>query len=310
MIECPKCHFVQPDDEYCASCGVNMKAYSRKHQAAQKWKNFAPYAITFCLVGALIGFFILQFRQPKKIDTPVVASLQKSTTAPVATKPDIKPVAQTTVPADDKNDDSAADDEVADTAAPIVEDKKEEKFTIEAIEVYFLEISKPLLTQLIQEGTVLNDSGTGMAFWIPDTKSTALQKGRIVTDQNFRQVNPSETTPLKILYQGGIKKDDEILFQMQISPKTVDEKRIRLHVNGAMKWLVDDGEAKSSTSSSFDSTYSITGDGQLILTGVIPQGKKPSKETREVLDKTPLGILNSETFHGKTSELMIVIFVR
>lgn len=319
MIECPKCHFVQPDDEYCASCGVNMKIYRQNHKSSQTLKNLIPYALTFCLLAVLIGFLILQFKNPKPV-AQVNAVAQSS--APSQHSNHAKPDAYTATPASprEQEDQEVAEDKPTPAtvhAEPVVvkaavEEKKEEKFSIEAIDAFFLEVPKAAIRQLSQEGTVLNDSGSGVAIWIPteEARLSVLQKGRPYTDQGYSQSLPSETSPLKILYQGGIKKDDEILFQMQVTPKTVDEKRVRLHVAGSMRWLVDEGDGKSSTSSSFDSTYAVSGPGQLILTGAIPQGRKPAKLTREVLDKTPLGILNSEMFHSKATEVMIVISVR
>lgn len=30
MIECPKCGFIQPDDRYCANCGLDIQTYKPK----------------------------------------------------------------------------------------------------------------------------------------------------------------------------------------------------------------------------------------------------------------------------------------
>lgn len=39
MIECPKCGFRQPDDQFCASCGVNIKTYVHNQQAEGQTKS-------------------------------------------------------------------------------------------------------------------------------------------------------------------------------------------------------------------------------------------------------------------------------
>lgn len=38
MINCPKCNFLQPKDQYCARCGVNMETY--KPPKVPGWKKF------------------------------------------------------------------------------------------------------------------------------------------------------------------------------------------------------------------------------------------------------------------------------
>lgn len=316
MIECPKCHFVQPDDDFCANCGVNIKVYRQKHESSQWLKNLTPYALTIGLVGALIGFFILQFNpKNKKTETAAVASQAAQPAKRVEKKALPQPAAATESEEEQEpavpSPSSTEGNKMAAFHAQIEEKKSEEKFSIDALEVYFVETPKQALAQLSQDGTVLSDTAASTALWFPgaDSKTSVLQKGQVITAQTYRQANPSETSPLKIIYQGGIKNNDEILYQMQIMPKAVDDKRIRLHISAAMKWLVDEGDMKASTSSSFDSTYAINGPGQLVLIGLLPQGKKPSLETREVLTQTPLGILNSDNFHKKLTDLMVVISI-
>ena len=304
---------MQPDDDFCANCGVNIKLYRRNHEGSGKSKSWTLYILTFCLVGVLIGFLIFQFYNPKKM-AKIAQAEQKSI---VAQTVETKPVAQTTSVARDEAPEQEATpppvegNKMAALPTPAEEKKAEEKFTIDALEVHFLEVSKSVLAQMTQEGTVLSDTAASTALWFAgsDNKNSLLQKGQAVTAQIYRQANPGETSPLKILYQGGIKANDEILYQMQVMPKMVDSNRTRVHISATMKWLIDEGEVKASTSSSFDSTYAVTGPGQLVLIGILPAGKRPSAVTRGVLGQTPLGILNSDNFHKKASEFVVIISI-
>lgn|SRR6185312_2494633 len=59
LINCPKCGFSQPQDRYCANCGVDMETYRPK--AESFWKKIAsnPFlhvALVFLLVFASILF--------------------------------------------------------------------------------------------------------------------------------------------------------------------------------------------------------------------------------------------------------------
>ena len=50
MIQCPRCGFEQPPDQYCAQCGVNMETYKIKHR---------PSLLKEILLDSRLHFFIL-----------------------------------------------------------------------------------------------------------------------------------------------------------------------------------------------------------------------------------------------------------
>lgn len=50
MIQCPRCGFEQPPDQYCAQCGVNMETYKIKHR---------PSLIKEILLDSRLHFFVL-----------------------------------------------------------------------------------------------------------------------------------------------------------------------------------------------------------------------------------------------------------
>ena len=58
MVKCPKCSFEQPEDIYCANCGVNMKTYKPTPESFLKsfinsWMGKIAL-ITLVIVGILI----------------------------------------------------------------------------------------------------------------------------------------------------------------------------------------------------------------------------------------------------------------
>lgn len=63
IVNCPKCGFSQPDDQFCASCGVDMKLYAqrKKNSPREIGKNPALYLGLVVTIGA-IGFVF--FRTP------------------------------------------------------------------------------------------------------------------------------------------------------------------------------------------------------------------------------------------------------
>ena len=69
MINCPKCNFLQPKDQYCAQCGINMEAWHPPQKP--KWKRLISNWI-FQLTLLFIVIFLLVLRDSffDKKDTP------------------------------------------------------------------------------------------------------------------------------------------------------------------------------------------------------------------------------------------------
>ncbi len=67
LINCPKCHFRQPHDQYCASCGIDMIAF--KPLPVSRSKTFFQsgfFQIFFlALIAAVLAYFIMQSDHPQ-----------------------------------------------------------------------------------------------------------------------------------------------------------------------------------------------------------------------------------------------------
>ena len=63
LINCPKCGYSQPQDTYCASCGVDIVKFSARHKPAKLpfWKN--PSALIG--IAAVMGIFSIWFFRHK-----------------------------------------------------------------------------------------------------------------------------------------------------------------------------------------------------------------------------------------------------
>lgn len=94
LINCPRCGFSQPKDQYCASCGVNMEKYTpRKASVVEKF-----FSNTFVQVALVVGltlslsYFALTSRNDETIQASrrkqVMSTLSNSsTTNPSAASP-------------------------------------------------------------------------------------------------------------------------------------------------------------------------------------------------------------------------------
>lgn len=64
-VQCPKCHFVQPKDQYCARCGVDMQKY--KPQSTSIFQKIKLHtSILFLIAMVVLGLTIFIFRQGDK----------------------------------------------------------------------------------------------------------------------------------------------------------------------------------------------------------------------------------------------------
>ena len=68
MIDCPRCGFTQPNDQFCANCGVNMTAFSPKKKPI--WQTIASswYFLGIGIAVILIG--VIGFMQSRTVSQP------------------------------------------------------------------------------------------------------------------------------------------------------------------------------------------------------------------------------------------------
>lgn len=68
LVECPRCHFNQPQDHYCARCGVDMSAYKPKEvpvfTKVVKGGVFQFFMVVF--LGFGVTYFVVRTDQPQK----------------------------------------------------------------------------------------------------------------------------------------------------------------------------------------------------------------------------------------------------
>ena len=63
---CPKCNFSQPDDYYCAQCGVNVEKYLQKQK--KKRFNLGLIITVFAIAALSLALFMSIPKEPKKSD--------------------------------------------------------------------------------------------------------------------------------------------------------------------------------------------------------------------------------------------------
>ena len=77
MVNCPKCGFSQPQDQYCASCGVNMDAFRARTRASKSLiQNPFVQVGSFAVILIATFVFVRSTNKSKPdrmaIDTPII----------------------------------------------------------------------------------------------------------------------------------------------------------------------------------------------------------------------------------------------
>lgn len=69
LMKCPKCGFVQPDDQFCATCGVDVKAYqSRPTPVGQKIFSHPAFWLGLFSLTALLTFGYLRQERARELE--------------------------------------------------------------------------------------------------------------------------------------------------------------------------------------------------------------------------------------------------
>ncbi len=226
LVTCPRCGFQQPQDKYCAQCGVDMESY--KPQAAPWYQSlFKNPVVHIALLAALVGgggFYLYQNNQSNTMNVaskarPMVqvnSSKNLPPPPPAAPEPQVAMVASsvtetsangaTTVTSSDANDADvskslAAARAFAETAAVKEEPKKDNraaatKGTAPHLTVIYAEVERPALGRLVDAsrstGQFMNfaDYSAGI---IPGLNKRLQTSGIKILRKEERNIDSSKT---------------------------------------------------------------------------------------------------------------------
>lgn len=148
MIECPRCGFSQPEDRYCANCGLDIQNF--KPQLPPWYRRLfrtAVFQITAATVLVVLFAWQILHDQTQNIENQI-SRLEKSISADVET---ITPVANTTPAADRK---SPANAKAVHKASAPVQAEREDAVTEAQAAAPFPTVSPSALLQALPIATL------------------------------------------------------------------------------------------------------------------------------------------------------------
>lgn len=68
LVNCPRCGFSQPKDQYCAQCGVDMQAYKPKSVPLMKkiFQSTQTHVLLLLAAAAFIGQYVIRSEEPQR----------------------------------------------------------------------------------------------------------------------------------------------------------------------------------------------------------------------------------------------------
>jgi hypothetical protein len=86
LINCPRCGFSQPQDQYCAQCGIDMQKFKKKEDPllVKIFGNAAFQVIALLVATFFVGQYILTRPAPRKFVQRMIHPVTKSESARVA----------------------------------------------------------------------------------------------------------------------------------------------------------------------------------------------------------------------------------
>ncbi len=235
MIDCPKCKFRQPKDQYCANCGIDMVAYKSISPDNSKsiFSNGSFLIFLLVLVASLIAYFIANSDNPQNWVRKIsYSSKANSFNSPKPSSTQVQNENSNTaevqvVPSSEANMNALA----TDTNTTSLETLESENISAE-VKIIFAEISRNDLMAWINESQRLDllqlnsDFSAGI---IPNYKSkfqNTFKELKVESKKIFLK------KPQALLFGKTIDETSEFVgFQATVDLKSVENQTTKGHLN-------------------------------------------------------------------------------
>ncbi len=325
MIQCPKCQFEQPEDIYCAQCGINMKTYvAPKRSAILDLITNQVFQVGVLFI-AIIAFVLYDYSFSKKITATSISSVAKQTSQPLDTPEGATPetesspaptrantdiqatrlqqdsaplkaeLAAPAVPLPERSLKKAAGTKASDTAAPAV--------TPKSLQVSFYQASRNLLNELQREATSSQFTGDGFGGILSKKRLSLLKRSgemRSVSVNRYK-LDGHAISIFKGQRSGESPKSIGIYFQINPLKNDVAGTQIEIKSWGSLKMQEGD-ENLFSSEMTLNSQYSA------FISGFLPKDKAFSEEERAIFEADrALKIYNQEDFTEGNTDLILLV---
>lgn len=341
MVSCPRCGFQQPQDRYCAQCGVDMDSY--KPQAAPWYQTFfKSTAVQLTLLVAVAGggaFYVFQNSTHSNADVAATQSrptvqinasqnLPPPPPPPPPAAPEASPTEQPSVASTQTADGMSVTESAStvaaaavapkalDTAAAKPEDLKKEARALAAktsgphLTVYYAEVVRPTLSRFVEAsrgtGQFMNfaDYSAGI---IPGIASRVQAAGVKVLHKEERNLNSAKTLQWSYGLKDRANPAVEIGLTTFFELADVDNNTLRGNLEIQRTWReAGQSGALEVQRKSFPAIFEIGGETGFFMSGVMPtQSNLENDDELTAIDV--YRILRSPQFRAGESEFVIFV---
>lgn len=322
MIKCPKCGFSQPEDIYCASCGIKMDSYTKKERASGLASNWMVHVCLLVIV--IIGFVLYDKISNRRSRNQAIStqSMPSSTESNTVSRASLKPNANTTEsfqkskiataatqtpdtpPPEAANADTPATE--SPTVAVTVAGTRTDKLG-KGIQVSFYRISPQGVGELQKISQALNIAGESSGGLVPLPRMQQLIKsgdlqyiaGNLYKD--FDEKHP--TMVFKGQRHSEAARNMGLFFQITSLRKNEGSHLIEVRGWGALK-------ATEPDENYFTGELTLSPKSAAYITGFLPKKSTYTEDEKQLFESDRvLKTLNQEDFiDGSTDLIMFVEF--
>ena len=341
LINCPKCNFSQPQDQYCASCGVDMLAYRPKQKpffqrlVVNPVFQIAALALVVIGVYSLVGYQhrmeirdrisdienasntqIVQKHESASVDAAAKTEAVANETAGATTtevsateaQPEAAvaaaPVAQSLVA--EAPEPAAAAEEAAPPAPREATAAAAPAAAPTNVRVVFAEIQKPFLAELLADARTPASVGSIHTGVVANLDKRLSEKS-----QEWSMVDQAAPKPIKAgapaIFYNGLRDEASgqfVGYAVEVNPSGEDPSQLQVTV-----WRMLRGEngQVEEFQVPLPDTFAISRDTGIFIAGSMPRRSPSSTEAELYRGIKVLSVLNRESFRAGASDFVIFI---
>lgn len=319
MIECPRCGFIQPEDRYCASCGLDVQSYkpTPRHWSIKLLRSpMFQAGISLFIILALI--WSLFRNQSKDIEAQIVAiensfeqaiDPDEESENPQIPEPPVIPATPArsaqTVAVQKATEPVPAPETEASPVTPAPAKIPD------AMSALFFEVSKDLLAETLKEAQSISVLPTLQIFRLAslDKLKALAGHGRRLPGSMVR-LPLKEGVPTRIQYVFPAINNPqlEMGLRLEMSPPVrgaSDDARFSTRISGTLMGVQRGAETQPLTLQMDDLVESSL-DQPIAILGLIPNNIFIPTQPAEI-SKTPFAVLGSLAFQQNANEVLLIL---
>lgn len=311
-VVCPKCHFVQPKDQYCARCGVDMQKYKPQSISVFKKLNLRT-SLLFLIAMAVLGLTIFIFT---KSDKPLTDTFnQNSSVKSFRNTEKMAPAGAAAVEATPSEENNSPDPESrTETVDLKVADEgllnqfsgsnrtrpanNSGEFANPRIKISFVEINHDQLNNLLEESQnqrLLQRDGDQFKGIISNISHLGQIRYKTLK-QEVKEMRPNQ---IEAFFFGRSRTESSqfVGLQLNLEKKSTD--------GSDEKWVLTANISKSTTKET--ETYDLTMSRNSAFFMNVKNWIASFENERALIDTPPFSVLTSSDFLNQRTEIIILL---